>query len=393
MMNREILNVQTLGKLKITGKEVQFPLERQRSAQVELLIVYLILNRNHNLTTSKLIDFLWAEGDSDKPEGALRNLVYRARKEMKKFFDDVNCIQSQGHSYHWNLEVECKIDYEEILKLANRVEQEQDWERKYEKCLNLLGKYDHDFLPEFNYNNWIMQMNNVLETNCLEAVLHTLELLKEQEKYKEILKITNHPNIQKLFDSHLYEMKLLAYYKTGQIDTALSFYRQTVDYYYSQFGMSVSQKMKDIYQLILDTAPATQINVEELEHNLTNTGDFESTFYCDFDVFKNIYQVNLRSARRSMKARVLALLTIDDQSEHLTEKELQEESKILRSVIAGSLRKNDVFSKFNMTQFSLIVASPDIEGAEIAVNRIQKRYDEKKKHSYVVLKKDLKKIN
>ena len=72
---------------------------------------------------------------------------------------------------------------------------------------------------------------------------------------------------------------------------------------------------------------------------------------------------------------------------------MQEESKILRNVIAGSLRKNDVFSKFNMTQFSLIVASPDIEGAEIAVNRIQKRYDEKKKHPHVLLKKDLKKIN
>ncbi|WP_412842846.1 AfsR/SARP family transcriptional regulator [Beduini sp.] len=393
MMDREILSVQTLGKLKIVSGETCFPSERQRSAQVELLIVYLILNRNRNLTTSKLIDFLWSDGDSDKPEGALRNLVYRARKEMKKFFDDVNCIQSQGHSYHWNIEIECKIDYEEILKLANRVKQETDLERKYEKCLNLLGKYEYDFLPEFNYNTWIMQMNNVLETNCLEAVQQTLEKLQKQERFNEILNITNHPHIQRLMDSHLCEMKLFAFYKAGQIDNALSFYRQTVDHYYSQYGMSVSQRMKEIYQLVLDTAPATQIGVEELEQNLTNTGDFDATFYCDFDVFKNIYQVNLRSARRSMKARVLALLTLCDETDQLSEKELQEESKILRNVIAGSLRKNDVFSKFNMTQFSLIVASPDIEGAEIAVNRIQKRYDEKKKHPHVMLKKDLKKIN
>lgn len=100
MENRPVLNIQTLGKLRISCGETVFPLERQRSAQVELLIVYLILNRNMNLTSSQLIDFLWPDGDSDKPEGALRNLVYRARKEMKKFFDDINCIQSQGRGYY-----------------------------------------------------------------------------------------------------------------------------------------------------------------------------------------------------------------------------------------------------------------------------------------------------
>ena len=34
------------------------------------------------------------------------------------------------------------------------------------------------------------------------------------------------------------------------------------------------------------------------------------TFYCDFDVFKNIYQMNLRSARRSSRSRYLVLLTM-----------------------------------------------------------------------------------
>lgn len=393
MKKREILNVQTLGKLKITCGDIVFPLERQRSAQVELLIVYLILNRNMNLTSSQLIDFLWPNGDSDKPEGALRNLVYRARKEMKRFFDDINCIQSQGRGYYWNLDIECKIDYEEILKIANRVEQESDWLRKYEKCLTLLSYYENDFLPEFNYNDWIMQMNNTLETRCLETILHTLDVLMNNKKYVEILKITNHPHIQNLLDSRLYEMKLYAYYKTEQYDTALSFYRQTVDYYYSRYGMTVSQKLKDIYQLILDTAPTTQVNVNELEENLIHDGNTETTFYCDFDVFKNIYQVNLRSARRSMKARVLALLTLMDETNTLSEKEIQSEAGILRNVIAASLRKNDVFSKFNMTQFSLIIASPDIDGAKIAVARIQKRYDEKKKHAEIILKSDLKKIN
>ena len=68
------------------------------------------------------------------------------------------------------------------------------------------------------------------------------------------------------------------------------------------------------------------------------------------------------------------------------------EADILKAVIASSLRKNDVFSKFNMTQYSLILASPNVEGAQVAINRIISRYNEKKKHSQVILTSELKKI-
>ena len=38
-------------------------------------------------------------------------------------------------------------------------------------------------------------------------------------------------------DTRLYEMKLYAYYKTGKTELALSFYRQIVDYYYSNMEL------------------------------------------------------------------------------------------------------------------------------------------------------------
>ena len=88
----------------------------------------------------------------------------------------------------------------------------------------------------------------------------------------------------------------------------------------------MSQRLKEIYEMILDTSPATQIDVEELEKSLTVDDNNDNTFYCDFDVFKNIYQINVRSARRSMKARILTLLTIVDTSGCLDEKAIRQEA-------------------------------------------------------------------
>ena len=130
MEKKVILKVKLLGGLKITNGKVEFPYEKKRSAQVDLLIVFLIINRNKSVTNLQLMDYLWPNGNSDKPEGALRNLVYRARKEMKQFFEDSDCIKSKGRRYFWNLDVGCKVDYEELLKLCNKVEKENDPNQK-----------------------------------------------------------------------------------------------------------------------------------------------------------------------------------------------------------------------------------------------------------------------
>lgn len=391
-MKKKTLKINTLGRLSITNGKNEFPQEKKRSAQVELLMIYLIINRNINIVNAQLIDILWPDGTSDKPEGALRNLVYRARKELKMFFSDIDCIKSKGRSYYWNPEIECQVDYEELIKLCDKVESASDPVSKYEYCLEMTNKYYGDFLPEFNYSSWIVEIAESLEKKCLEATLNTLNVLAKNNLYEQVLQICSHPNSQKIVDTRVYEMQLYAYYQTGKIDLALSFYRKIVDYYYSKYGVEVSRRLKEIYRMILDTSPATQVNVEELEKNLIADEDGDNTFYCDFDIFKNIYQINVRSAKRSMKARILTLLTLVDTSKSLDEKAIHQEAEILKVIIANNLRKNDVYSKFNMTQYSLILAASDLEGAKVALDRITNRYNEKKKHSEVILLSDLKKM-
>ena len=145
--------------------------------------------------------------------------------------------------------------------------------------------------------------------------------------------------------------------------------------------------------MLIDTTSSIQIDVEELEKSLvSDNNDDENTFYCDFDVFKNIYQINARSAKCSMKARILALLTVVDTSNSLDEKSINNEVDILKDVISNSLRKNDVFSKFNMTQYSLILASSDLEWAQIAIDKTISRYNERKRHDEIIIISDLKKI-
>ena len=54
------------------------------------------------------------------PSGALRNLIYRARQELKNFIQGkVDCILFSGTSYSWNKNVDCDIDIYQFENYSN----------------------------------------------------------------------------------------------------------------------------------------------------------------------------------------------------------------------------------------------------------------------------------
>ena len=101
MRKKNILKIHLLGEFYMENKNYRFPQETKKSTQLILLIAYLIMYRHTVVSKEKLIKILWKEDESDKPEGALRNLVYRARKELQKFYPDnpeLSFILSKGNT-------------------------------------------------------------------------------------------------------------------------------------------------------------------------------------------------------------------------------------------------------------------------------------------------------
>ncbi len=87
MRKKNALKIQLLGEFRMVNKSFRFPQEKKKSMQLVLLIAYLITNQNKMCLKEDLMKLLWQEEESDNPEGALRNLVYRARKELQKFYE------------------------------------------------------------------------------------------------------------------------------------------------------------------------------------------------------------------------------------------------------------------------------------------------------------------
>ena len=67
----------------------------------------------------------------------MRNLMYRARKELQKFYPDnpeLSFILSKGNTYAWNSEIPCEIDIVQMDELCKKIEEEEAPEASYQYC-------------------------------------------------------------------------------------------------------------------------------------------------------------------------------------------------------------------------------------------------------------------
>ena len=394
MNYQDTLQIQMLGEFAIRNEFYKFPQETKKSMQVIMLIAYLIVNRTTLTNKTRLMEILWPNDSAENPEGALRNLVYRARLELKKFFpgEKVECILSKNNSYIWNSELECDLDLVRLEEMAEQIKEETDLDRALTLCIRMLNEYKEDFMFEFSDENWILVQRNHYKNLKLECIGKVAEGLDQQQRYQEIVDLCDLLDYKEFTNTRIHELKLYAYYKLDKIAIAMSYYHDVIDMYYSRLGIEVSERMKEIYAMVQKSNAKNPVDVNELEREMFETGTDLGTFYCDFDVFKNIYRINLRAAQRSTRARFLVLMTMKDESGKLSEKRLLEESDLLKDIIFSMLRKNDVYSKCNMTQYSMIIATPRKEGCQKAIDRILEKYEQKRREECVSVSYQMKPI-
>ena len=124
-----------------------------------------------------------------------------------------------------------------------------------------------------------------------------------------------------------------------------------------------------------------RLDINSLEEDLKEEQDSNHTFYCNFDIFRNFYQLNRRSVRRSHSKHYLLLLTLDSLDGYPMDVETtKEEMQILYQLLSTQLRKNDIFTRSSHSQYSVILTVPNEYGSEVAERRILQKYDQVKQH-------------
>ena len=364
------IGITTFGELTfIHGCEV-FRVDGYLTKNVRYLLEVLIYYRMTPLSKNQIIDLLWS--GSHNPESALKFTVHRLRQALKDIpiFEETPLVITTKHGYDLNPEFEYDIDFEEVDVLWKSVQYPSDNEKDKKKVLlSLMGKINKPFLSSSHSLLWTSPIREYYTNIYNQSMMKLLKLVESQRKYQEMIQYAQRGIAfdQLNEDFHYYHILGLIYDR--QIRQAIEAYEKTRNLFLQELKMDVSSRTKELFKLLLSKDEVNFVKMSDLIMNLNENSPNDGAFFCEYEVFKRMYQNQMRAQVRSKELACLVILEVRSQNQDLDMSKAMEK---LKRAINQALRRSDVYSRINTLQFVLLLPCKTKDNGYTIVERIQR---------------------
>lgn len=346
-----------------------------RSRKVLLLLEYLLACRSRGVPQSELIEVLWPGDSSDKSGNTLKTLLHRARGALEGLDsgDGSDWILCRHGVYTWNSSRETVVDTEEFERLVKLSEHGTGSERlkAMRKALNL---YRGDFLARASDEQWVIPRANCYHAMYLNVAHEALKLLEAEGRCDRIVELCRAAVAVEPCDEELHLHMIRALQRLGQPAAAMDHYCQVTELFLDKYGITPSGELTALYKELQSSAHARELNLNVIREELRESERVPGAFFCEYAFFKDIYRLEARAAPRGGGAVQLALLSLEDPESRLPQKQVALIMQRLRDVIGRSLRSSDVFSRYSVSQYILMLPGARLEDSKRALERIRKGF-------------------
>ena len=361
----------------------------RQAKKTSQFLEYLILKRDRPVPHEELLEMLWSDKENRNPATALRTLLhrYRALVESSGLPELADSILTARGAYQWNSDLDCEIDVFEFERLCQEARTPGMSNREcIERYLQMLQIYTGPLLTNSAEEMWVVPKSVYYHDLFLESVFTLLDLLKTEEEYEMIIQVCSKAMDVDMFDERLHLELMMALVKTGKKREALSQYYFATDLHYKQLGIQPSGEIRAVYKLIVQADQEMEADIEKVQGMLEEDDASMGAFVCEYEIFKEIYQLQRRMLERYNGTMFLALLTISNTYEQRFDNlVLDNIMKQLLNVAQTNLRRGDTISRYSVMQYVVLLPSVTYETGRLVMDRIKKAFYAEYVKSSVVL--------
>lgn len=343
-------------------------------------LAYLTYNKDREIPSGEVSALVWDEKSETNTRGSIKVLVHRVRSFLAPLSnsDDFSPISFRKGIFSWNYADHTTLDYqvfERILAEAN--DSSASEAHRFALYQEAIALYKGDFLHT-NKSTWTISVRDRLHKAYVNTVCEFARMCYDRKKYSLALSTCERAMYLEKNDERLYYHLIKSLYLTGARREALEKYHETTEIFYKDFGITPSDEIKLLYREITKALNVTEKSIElvqaELQESLGNKG----AFFCEYEIFKDIYQLTERGCRRSGETAFLCLLTLfSDIDDALTPPDIKYYNRCmdeLKHVVQDTLRRRDVYARYSLTQFIVLLSDVTTENATLIAERISKSY-------------------
>lgn len=372
----DTLTVSFLGNFTIhrcMENESHFLTERDCSSRrIWMFLQYLLAFHNKYVAQEEIIDILWDNADIVDPVNTLKTLLHRSRSLLERlgFSSGKDILLYRRGVYSWNPQLRIVTDIDRFDALCADFS-EGNPQTALDAALQAIRLYQGDFLPNACGSPWTVSIRTYYHNKYLRLCCDAGTALKSQKRFQEAIDICRTATTYDPYSEacHLLLLQLLS--ESGAQQAALQHYNYVTNLFMDHLGVRPSEEMTALYHELAKSSKNVETNLQVVRDDLAKSCSGFGAFFCEYAVFRNIYQLESRVALRSGQEVQLAIITLTPRTSHSQETDwCAAAMEDMKTAISSNLRGSDTFTRFTPTQYLILLPSASCENGIAAIQRV-----------------------
>ena len=117
--------------------------------------------------------------------------------------------------------------------------------------------------------------------------------------------------------------------------------------------------------------------LSEIKDEIIKEDTDKGAYYCSYPSFIDVYRLVSRIKDRQNLSLSLVICTLKTSEQKREQTKMLDMMEELQKVIAGSLRRTDVFTRYSPNQFLILLMGSSRESSETVTARLQRKWQQR----------------
>lgn len=382
-MPEKILKVRMFGGFALQYEEKEIVLDRNvTSKATQLLQILLLGTKTEGIAKNSLIDALYGREEVENKNGSLNNTIFRLRKQLTSVgLPGDKCIIIKGGVCRWNPELLTEVDALKFKELLEQAGIEEDGTKRMEILLEACRLYRGEFLPNMLGEDWAAVKNVEYQKTYTGSLEKVFRWLMEQKRYEEVFQLsTTAAEIYPFENWALWQIDSLI--SMSRYREAMSIYEKTTRLFFDELGLSPSPEMLKRAQIMGERISQSSGVIGDIKQRLRERERIPGAYYCTFPSFVDIYHIISRMMERNGMSVYIMLCTLRNVRDQEMEEQREKDVSIyLRESIMNVLRRGDFYTRYNQTQYLVMLPGISQENCAKVSSRIDNAFGKRVRKS------------
>lgn len=379
-MEDKVLEVHMLGGFTLNYCGTEIVLGKNSTAKYIQLLQIVWLHGKNGITKEELMRCLFERESLSNLSNSFNNLLYQMRRKVVQAGLPEGRYIDRGGLLCPDQSIAVEVDAVKFEELAEKAEREDDEKEKYRYYSEAIGLYQGELLPELANETWVIAKSIHYKTLFAQSIRWMGEYLKNQRDYDEMYRIySKAAEIYPYDDWQIYQIDSLLC--KGEYKNAYQLYDKTIRAYSDEMGLPPSEHMLECYRNMSQRLTGHEGDILDIEVKLKEEEweeEQRGAYYCSYPSFIDTYRLLSRNMERTGNSIFLMLCTLTDYEGKLiqNQEKLKKRSEDMRQAIRCSLRKSDAYTRYNMSQYLILLVDTMEENCYMISRRISKKLKE-----------------